>query len=185
MISSSLTLALGIWRAVLLTPGGELPFNLEIAKKSDSYTITIINGDERLTLDDVTIKGDSVIAKFPIYESEFRLLAKGDSLTGVFTNLTRQTNASIPLLAKAGDKRRFVQDSKATVDPDGKWEVEFSPMQKSKSNAVGVFKKDKNTNRLTGTFLTSSGDYSYLEGTVAGDSLFLSTFNGVFVYLFK
>jgi thiol-disulfide isomerase/thioredoxin len=185
MLSTSISLALGIWRAVLLTPGGELPFNFEVSQRADAYTITIINGEERLQLDDILIKGDSVIAQFPVYESELRLKIKGDSLTGVFTNLTRQTNASIPLLAKAGDKRRFAESKKATSDPTGKWSIEFSPMQKTKTNAVGVFEKESKSNRLTGTFLTPSGDYSYLEGTVSGDSLYLSTFNGVFVYLFK
>jgi thiol-disulfide isomerase/thioredoxin len=58
-------------------------------------------------------------------------------------------------------------------------------MQKDKSAAVGVFNKAKGSNVVTGTFLTPSGDYSYLEGVVVGDSLMLSTFNGVFVYLFK
>jgi peroxiredoxin len=185
ILSTSITLALGIWRAVLLTPGGELPFNFEVSKKAEAYTITIINGDERLRLDEVVIKEDSVIARFPVYESELRLKIKGDSLSGVFINLTRQTHAAIPMLAKAGDKRRFANSEKAATNPTGKWSIEFSPMQKSKTNAVGVFEKDEKSNRLTGTFLTPSGDYSYLEGTVSGDSLYLSTFNGVFVYLFK
>ena len=184
-MSTSLTLALGIWRAVLFTPGGELPFNFEINKSKEQYTITLINGDERLLLDDIKTTGDSVIARFPVYESELRLKLNGDTLTGVFNNLTRQTNASIPMKAVAGDSRRFISSNPTVYDPSGKWSVQFSPMQKSEVNAVGVFTKDKKSNKLTGTFLTPSGDYSYLEGVVTGDSLMLSTFNGVFVYLFK
>ena len=182
---SSLSLALGIWRAVLITPGGELPFNFEVNKSKEAYTITIMNGDERLLIDEVKFVSDSLIARFPVYESEFRLKLSGDTLTGVFTNLTRQTNASIPMRAVAGDSRRFINSTPTGTDPTGRWSVQFSPMQKGESSAVGVFTKDKKSNKLTGTFLTPSGDYSYLEGVVSGDSLMLSTFNGVFVYLFK
>jgi len=185
LLLQSLTLITGIWRAVLITPGGELPFNFELDRNKESYTITIINGEERLKLDDVVVNGDSVIARFPVYESELRLKSKGDSLTGKFINLTRQTNAEIPMFAKAGDKRRFTSTAKATNNPDGRWSVVFSPMQKEKSDAVGIFHKAEKGNRITGTFLTTSGDYRYLDGQINGDSLFLSTFNGVFVYLFK
>jgi thiol-disulfide isomerase/thioredoxin len=39
-------------------------------------------------------------------------------------------------------------------------------------------------NRLTGTFLTPSGDYRYLSGVVHGDSLQLSCFDGSHAYYF-
>jgi hypothetical protein len=46
-----------------------------------------------------------------------------------------------------------------------------------------VFKQTGN--RLTGTFLTPTGDYRYLDGNVVGDSLFLSCFDGSHLFLFK
>lgn len=48
--------------------------------------------------------------------------------------------------------------------------------------AVGVFNQ-KGT-ALTGSFLTPSGDYRYLEGVVDGDSLKLSGFDGGYAMLF-
>jgi len=37
---------------------------------------------------------------------------------------------------------------------------------------------------LTGTFLTTTGDYRYLEGTVSGNKLYLSSFDGGHAFLF-
>jgi thiol-disulfide isomerase/thioredoxin len=48
---------------------------------------------------------------------------------------------------------------------------------------VGIF--EQKGNDLTGTFLTTTGDYRYLAGTVQQDSMYLSCFDGTHVYLFK
>jgi len=182
---SALILTTGIWRAVLLTPGGELPFQLEITENRNVYSLTIINGDERMLLDDVTIKGDSMIVHFPVYESELRLkISDKNHLEGEYINLTRVTHSSIRMIAQSDDATRFKINSKSpAVNVTGRWSVQFSPGAKDSSNAIGVFKQEGT--RVTGTFLTTSGDYRYLEGAIDHDSLFLSTFDGVFVYLFK
>lgn len=185
MTISTLLIATGLWRAVLLTPGGELPFQMEVIAVNNTYTLTVINGAERMLLDEVTLKDDSLIARFPVYESELRLkIIDATHLEGNFINLTRITHAAIPMRAIAGDAPRFPVKSKSPVaDLTGRWAVQFSPGTKDSSNAIGVF--EQQGTKVTGTFLTTSGDYRYLEGVIDNDSLFLSTFDGVFVYLFK
>ena len=44
------------------------------------------------------------------------------------------------------------------------------------NHTVGVF--SQTGNRLTGTILTITGDYRYLDGTVQGDRFYLSAFSG-------
>jgi len=182
---TTITLTAGLWRAALITPGGELPFHLIVSPVNNKYELTIVNGNEHMLLDDVTIKGDSLIVRFPVYESELRLkMLNKNELEGSYINLTRTTNAVIPMHAKAGPAPRFPVHSKtSSTNVTGRWSVQFSPSTKDSSFAVGVFEQDGI--RVTGTFLTQSGDYRYLEGAVENDSLFLSTFDGVFVYLFK
>lgn len=178
---SAIIISTGIWRAVLITPGGELPFQMEVQENKGSYSFTIINGKEHMLLDEVSVKDDSLIVRFPVYESELRLKVSGkEHLEGSFINLTRVTNNAIRMEAFHTSEPRFAVSSKMDpVNVAGKWAVTFA----DSSIAVGVFEQNKN--HVEGTFLTTSGDYRFLEGTVAGDSLFLSTFNGVFVYLFK
>ena len=44
----------GLWRATLALPGGELPFGLEFARNADgTLTATLINGPERLKVTDI------------------------------------------------------------------------------------------------------------------------------------
>ena len=170
---TTITLTAGLWRAALITPGGELPFHLIVSPVNNKYELTIVNGDEKMVLDDVTVKDDSLIVRFPVYESELRLkILNKNELSGTYINLTRTTHASIPMIAKAGPAPRFTVQSKSTsVDVSGRWLVQFAPLTKDSSNAVGVFNQEGT--RVTGTFLTQSGDYRYLEGAVENDSLFL------------
>jgi hypothetical protein len=43
---------------------------------------------------------------------------------------------------------------------------------------------NKPANKVTGTFLTTTGDYRFLEGTVSGNQLYLSCFDGGHAFLF-
>ncbi len=184
-ILSTLTITAGLWRAVLFTPGGELPFQMKVTPVGNTYSFAIINGAEEMPLGDVVMKSDSIFVKFPVYEAELRLKVNNDKeLEGEYINLTRITHASIRMKATAGDAPRFnVRSKTPVVDVTGRWQVQFSPGMKDSSSAVGIFEQ-KGT-KVTGTFLTKSGDYRYLEGAVDHDSLYISTFDGVFVYLFK
>ena len=182
---TNLILTTGLWRAALITPGGELPFQMRIEAVKSTYTISVINGSEEMVLDNVTVSGDSLLVRFPVYESELRLkMVDGQHLEGDFVNLTRATHSKIRMIARAGNAPRFtVKSNTPTVNATGRWSVTFSAGNKDSSNAVGIFVQEGT--KVTGTFLTTSGDYRYLEGAIDNDSLFLSSFDGVFVYLFK
>jgi thiol-disulfide isomerase/thioredoxin len=66
------------------------------------------------------------------------------------------------------------------VDYSGRWRVEF---ESADEPAIGIFEVDENQ-IATGTFLTTTGDYRYLEGRVDGPYLRLSTFDGAHAFLF-
>ena len=190
----SATLTTGRYRAVLQTPGGELPFGLDIqpvAGKEKSYTVFAVNGSERLPMDTATVQGDSLHIPMALFESE--LVAKIDGNTsGVATlrGVYRRNRVGIgvqtlPFEAEQGVAYRFTKDEPTATNVSGKWATQFeSKTGKVDSvNAVGIF--EQNGNRVTGTFLTPTGDYRYLDGNVVGDSLFLSCFDGSHLFLFK
>ncbi len=64
----SIIAATVLWRAVLSLPGGDLPFNFEWNKEVKQ--MVIINGDEKITCDEVTLKGDSAFIKLPVFDSD-------------------------------------------------------------------------------------------------------------------
>ena len=49
--------------------------------------------------------------------------------------------------------------------------------------AIGEFKQDGNA--LTGTFITETGDYRFLEGTIQDKKMYLSCFDGSHAFLFE
>jgi thiol-disulfide isomerase/thioredoxin len=178
------TLPTGIWRAVLQSPGGELPFGLQIEQKTDStYSVHAINGEEKLAMDDATLQGDSIRIPMELFESELVAKMDDNKLTGRFTRYSPAGNVNMPFSARHGLTYRFT-DAKKTpaADLTGKWAVTFRS-EKDSYPAVGVF--EQTGNEITGTFLTTTGDYRYLAGTVQQDSLYLSCFDGTHVYLFK
>jgi thiol-disulfide isomerase/thioredoxin len=182
---ATLTLLTGIWRAVLATPGGELPFNFEVKTEPNKTTIEIINGDERIVVDEIKTVGDSVFIRLPIFDSEIKAIVTDGKMQGTFFNYARKTDNQISFTAQHNISSRFIiQNPNAKpANLSGRWAVRFSEGMADSSDAIGVFKQ--NGNHITGTFLTTTGDYRYLDGIVDGDSLFLSCFDGSHAFLFK
>lgn len=174
----------GVWRAVLQSKGGELPFGLEISADGAAYTAYALNGAERLPFDKVIQNGDSVRLTIDIFEAEIRAKVEDNTLRGFWRRRrTGQNYTSLPFQAQHGIRYRFTPTSQTpTINITGKWATTFRSGTDS-TVAVGVF--EQKGAKLTGTFLTTTGDYRYLEGNVVGDSLLLSTFDGTHLYLFK
>ncbi len=170
----------GIWRGVVEMQGHQLPFGFEVQKVNDQYRITVMNAEERLNLDEVTITGDSVRIVMHIFDTELRAKIEGGRLNGYFIKNYDPMN-KLPFNATRGDDFRFAKDAETELDFSGKYALEFhSPTEKYV--AVGIFKQSYS--KVTGTFLTPTGDYRYLQGDVIDNELFLSTFDGNHAFVF-
>jgi thiol-disulfide isomerase/thioredoxin len=81
-------------------------------------------------------------------------------------------------------KKRFdASQGAAKNNISGRWSVTITRANGTTRPAVAEFVQKGNN--LTGTFLTPSGDYRYLQGVVTGDLLLLSTFDGAHAYTFS
>jgi thiol-disulfide isomerase/thioredoxin len=178
----------GAWISHLsLSDSDVLPFEMKISKKRGDYTFTVINGDEQIILNTPEQKGDSLIVRFPFFNSALRFTMDNKKcLTGHWYNYNKGADYKIPLSARKRRASRFISTHKADsyIDVNGRWQVEFEPNTNSSYPAVGVFKQ-KETNTVSGTFLTETGDYRYLAGNTTKDSLYLSCFDGSHAFLFK
>lgn len=182
---NSILLITGIWRAILSLPGADLPFTFELNDNHQHYTMDIINGTERIHVDEISLSGDSVFIRLPLFDSEIRAHVAGGEMQGNFINHVRKTNQRIPFTAKAGQSFRFNNGGiTPSVNVTGRWETDFSPGTADSSKAIGVFEQLEH-GIVHGTFLTPSGDYRYLDGCVKGDSLLLSCFDGAHAFLFE
>jgi len=184
------TLQPGHWRAELaMNDRLFIPFFLDISKNKNKLRLEVVNADERILLRDITIKNDSVYAHFPEMDAQivFQISQKGNELRGYWINHARKQPIKIPLTASVsseGEQRiSFPKDGNSNPNKNltGKWDVTFNPKTKQRK-AIGTFEV-KNT-KITGTFLTETGDYRFLEGNINGNEFALSSFNGSWAFYF-
>jgi thiol-disulfide isomerase/thioredoxin len=171
---------------------GELPFNFEVIYDNDTtFHIVIHNGPERIEVPAADISfgrtreraRDTIRIDFPVYESYITGFFAGNVIEGSWVVTTRE-NYAIPFEAHHGKDFRFTPLKKApTTDLSGRWKTTFGLEENDPYPATGEFSQEGN--HLSGTFLTETGDYRFLEGTVQGDKAFLSTFDGSHAFLFE
>ncbi len=179
---TSVDLKSGVWRATVEIQGKELPFNFEVQRNGNNTVIYLINAEERLLLDEVKTEGDSVDIGLHIFDANIKARLKGDTLEGLFIkNFAKDYR--LPFKAVHGQWHRFAEGTNPLDIPDfsGKYEVKFVH-EADTTPAIAIFKQVKDS--VTGTFLTPTGDYRFLQGNVVNGTLHLSTFDGNYAYLF-
>ncbi|HMO63223.1 MAG TPA: TlpA disulfide reductase family protein [Ferruginibacter sp.] len=161
--------------------GNNIVFHFEWKKEKGKDAWYIRNAKESIRVDNMIRKGDSMIVHMPVFESHFRIKVQPGKCEGVWIKGGAYKTQVMPFTAVPG-KKRFNTSTAATKNITGRWAVYFAG-NKKEENSVGEFVQKGNI--VHGTFLNASGDYRYQEGVVAGDSLFLSCFDGSHAYLFK
>jgi thiol-disulfide isomerase/thioredoxin len=184
----------GPWRAVLSTPGGDLPFAIRIVRNGALLSASIINGAEKAPASSVSTDGSAVTIRFDWYDSAIaaNLSPDGKAMTGAWSRTGPSGASHIPFRATRGLQRRFpaVDGTKANRSPTiltnvtGIWKTEFTDSAGT-SPARGELHQERGSTRVVGTFLTPTGDYRYLEGTYDRGLLRLSTFDGAHAFLFQ
>ena len=198
----------GIWRGVLLldrTPvqkygddrdivkkfevDSELPFNFEVVYDNDStFHIVIHNADERIKIQDITFgtdkatAKDTIIIEFPVYDTKIQAIYEDGVMEGDWI-VNYKENYRIPFKAIHGVADRYSVVSDQNINVEGKWKCTFEIGTEDEYKAVGIFKQKGDI--VTGTFLTVTGDYRFLEGKVSGSKLYLSAFDGAHAFLFN
>jgi len=176
----------GLWRSQLVLDSNSttLPFFLQVMRQdSGSYVAAVINGDEKIFHDEVQVSGDSIFIQSPFFNSEIRARIVQNELHGSWYDHSRSGNYQIPFSAKYNLPNRFAFDAPLQSDLGGKWKTIFGPDTDYPDTALAEFEHREN-GVLHGTFLTTTGDYRFLEGGFDGKTLKLSAFDGSHAFLF-
>ena len=173
----------GKWHFVFEIGSEKLPFQPEILDEGQKLQFYAINGDERIRADEFEIRDDSLFIRLPIFNTALIGKIEAGFISGSYFDYSRNNDYQLPFTASQDSLARFPITANPDIDVTGKWKIEFSPRTDNEYVALGVF--EQKGNRAFGTFLTTTGDYRYLEGNVSGDSLMLSCFDGSHVFLFK
>jgi peroxiredoxin len=171
------------WHFTVDIGNEKLPFHAEILEENQTIQFYAINGDERIRADEFEVRDDSLFIRLPIFNTALIGKIEDGIISGSYFDYSRNNDYQLPFTTSQDSQTRFPITADPDIDVTGKWKIEFSPGSENEYSALGVF--EQQGNRAFGTFLTTTGDYRYLEGNVSGDSLMLSCFDGSHVFLFK
>jgi thiol-disulfide isomerase/thioredoxin len=194
------------WRAVLTSPGGELPFILHFTKQAEALSASVVNGEESVPISGVECDGSRVVLRFTWYDSEItaELEESGERMQGTWrrTSPSGEDRLAFEAEAMQGKTLRFSaisQNSAATPQDSetagshraessitsvgGHWAVLFED-EDGQEEARGEFTQGDDGS-VHGTFLTPTGDYRFLAGSFELGVLRLSTFDGAHAFLFE
>ncbi len=167
------------YRAELTIDGGTIAFMLVLGAEK----ATIINGAEHITAP-VHRSGRDVRIDFPHYDSRIEArIGPDEKLTGTWTKARKKgAVATLPFTAVLArpDSDRYPRTAPDAKSPPlaGTWRMAFA----KDGPAKGVCEVVKNETRCT--VLTPTGDYRFLAGTLDGDRLRVSVFDGAHAFLF-
>jgi thiol-disulfide isomerase/thioredoxin len=177
----------GEWIAKLqLNNTTELPFRMVIEQKKDAPEIVIKNGEEQINLIYKSNNSDTLIYTFKDFDSDLYLICKTNkTIEGYWHNKNRKGKYTIPFTAhfckgflfECHDNKELSKNILAR-----KWKTTFAPGTNDEFPALGLF--NQNDKHLSGTFLTETGDFRFLDGNIFGDKLYLSCFDGSHAFLF-
>ena len=182
--SRSRELQAGSYRAVLELPGGELPFELDVAREEAGFVLTLINGEERVRITDVSVADGQLTATMPGFTNMLSARITGRKLKGEVALLRAGGERQVlPFAAELGPTWRFFEQPLTdNADVSGRWAVTFT--SDAGQSSAGVAEFAQSFERVTGTILTPTGDHRFLAGEVHGDELRLSRFDGASAYLY-
>ena len=178
-------LRIGYWQATITLPGGDIETGIEIGRSGDRYMASLINGQERVRIDDVSFVGGRLKLRFPAFNNEIRASLVDGRLEGELTLVKRFGETQVmPFAATPGSESADSEGGEGTThDLSGRWAVRFHEPDGSETAAIGEFAQ--RGTRLFGTFLTPNGDHRFLAGHVRGDHFHLSTFDGAHAFIFS
>ncbi len=183
--SADYTPAAGLWRATVTVPGGELPFHIEFLGEGDQRQAVLINGEERVPIQEMTFSPEGLALRLPAFNSTIQGKLQNDRIDGTLTLVKSGGNEQVmPFTATFADEARFAEStSKTAIDVSGRWQVSFLDASRNRTPAIGEFKQQGK--KVYGTFLTETGDYRFLEGVVDDSVMHLSCFDGAHAFLFR
>lgn len=174
----------GRWHAWLDSPAGDIPFSLDLGRVPGGWVGYINNARERIKVE-VTHQDRTLRVHLLPYDSwiEAELTQGGVRMDGTWT-LDRGAlgTRTMAFHASHGARPRFPgvdKTERGGTRLAGRWAMRF---ESSEDLAVGVF--EESAHGVSGTVLTTLGDYRFLEGTWEGGVLRLSCFDGSHAFRF-
>ncbi|HLS47384.1 MAG TPA: TlpA disulfide reductase family protein [Gemmatimonadales bacterium] len=166
----------GHWRAALDLAGGPLRFALELEPTADGWAATLCNGTACSDAGPARLEGDSLIVQLVDFDARIAARIRGDSLSGMYSNVGNRGPRVIPFRASRGTW----PVSALSAGLAGQWDATLVTDGRT-SPRIFIFEQGPAGPR--GAVVSNTGDYGEFGGIASGDSVVLSHFDGSFVYM--
>jgi len=175
---------LGVIQFNLQDRSMDLPFNMNYSvNEAGEMQLVLTNADEKIIISEIVKNGDTLIIKPPVFTSVIVATLRNDSLVGKYYPKGIENGNAYKFYAVHGITDRFPwYTEKASFNITGRWKVIENPGTNDSTVVVGEFKQIGD--RVLGTFLSTSGDYRFLEGKVSGNKFFFSKVDGAQTFIF-
>jgi thiol-disulfide isomerase/thioredoxin len=176
----------GSYRATVELAGKkQVPFGLDVAQEESGVALYVINGEERVRLDDVQVADGRLQAGFPGYETTLTARIDRGELAGTVSLVHAGGKlAQLPFAAELGQTWRFHPEPlPGNADFAGRWDVTFTDAAGRRSPGVAVL--EQRFEQVTGTMQVPDGDQRHLAGEARDETLQLSRFDGGAVVLYE
>jgi peroxiredoxin len=168
-----------LWRIVFNLNGTHMPL-IGIEKENGLY---LKNGAELLFLPKTAEDQDSATFSSPYFNTHFTISTiDATKRSGRWVNAKGEKVYSIPVSFQADVPYRFKPAGANVPSFAGTHAIVFEEDGVFSDSAVLVIEQDHHM--ITGSVLTETGDYRWLEGVVRNDSLLMSTMDGSHVFHF-
>jgi len=166
--------------------------NLHFEKKDCPVTVVlnenrlvVKNGVEMVGYSKGETKDDSMVFHSDHFNSTFIFKTTSDnSINGRWINRKKDHPYSVAISGKKNTAYRFKVTAVPTNDVSGSHAAVFFDDEGTPTDTVEL-RLSQQKHIVTGSILTETGDYRFLEGVVRNDSLLLSTMDGTHAYLFE
>jgi thiol-disulfide isomerase/thioredoxin len=146
----------------------------------------LYNGKEEIKLDNIKIDHGKFTIPLHVFDASLKGQIKGGKIHGKWIKHYKKKPYEVNFLGypHSGALDVVKKDAalRKAIQIAGKWEVEFEN-KGEKNHAIGLFQQEGDN--ITGSFLTSTGDYRFLHGKITANKFKLSGFDGGFAFLVK
>ena len=117
----------GTYKFAISRPDGQqIVFNSIVKDSLGKKILYIINGSDRLLVDKIVAKKDSVFIQLPFFASAFNAKIDDDgNLEGVWTKDYGTRIQTLPFTATVNQKERFPVTTPPSYNISGRWAVQF------------------------------------------------------------
>lgn len=180
----------GLWRAALQGPGGDVVFGVSLHPGDGAtFAASLHNGPEVIDVPAARVDGETLVLDLDHYDATVELAPRAASGDGELELVGRWRRRSpgddawseLPAVARRARAADTPGAPPADARVDGRWRVRFASEDQ---DAVGEF-ATRADGTLSGTFLTTTGDYRWLHGQQQGEAFWLSCFDGAHAFRFE